>query len=578
MHPTEKRALQNGISPSYTDAFGSRHSVSTKTLEKILDALGDLSQTRSSISDEAIAAVSAFQGEASAPERMWIIGVQLYAVRSGHNWGHGDFGDLSALVDIAAQHGAAGIGLNPLHALFADRPEDASPYSPNSRLFLNPLYIDLESVPELDRLARPADLERLRATKQVDYTGIAAAKYAALREAFAVFRSQRDPARRQEFDAFQARCGEPLARFSAFETLRRLHGNDWRAWPAEWRIPDPEQLARLRETHRDEMEFVEYAQWLADAQLAACRDKARRLGLPIGLYLDVAVGVSPAGADAWTDQANMLTGLSVGAPPDLLNTAGQNWGLTTYNPVALEAADFDPFRRMLAASMRYAGAIRLDHVLGLNRIYLVPEGLPAGEGAYLSYPLQKMLAVVAEESRRHRSIVIGEDLGTVPETLRATLAEWGIWSYRVMLFERSEEGDFRTPADYPRNALVCFSTHDLPTFSGWRSGHDLEVKKALGLDPGENAMERAASLKAMKMALGSMADIDYPAAVRFLAETPSRLLSIPVEDILGLREQTNLPGTVSEHPNWRHRMPIPLEEFGRHPELQRIAAIAGRRS
>jgi 4-alpha-glucanotransferase len=232
---------------------------------------------------------------------------------------------------------------------------------------------------------------------------------------------------------------------------------------------------------------------------------------------------------------------------------------------------------MLAASMRYAGAIRLDHVLGLNRIYVIPEGFSAAEGAYLQFPLEKMLAVVANESHRHQCIVIGEDLGTVPDVLRAKLGEWGIWSYRVMLFERTADGQFRKPSDYPRNALVCFSTHDLPTFSGWVNSHDLTIKQALGLDPGESRQDRETALEALKSALAESGEIDYLAVVRFLAKTPSRLLYIPLEDVLALQDQTNLPGTVNEHPNWRHRIPTPLEGLADHSRLRRIAAIGRER-
>ena len=528
-----------------------------------------------------VAPEQAYQLEGVAQDHVWVLAVQLYAVRSHRNWGHGDFSDLLNLVRIAASNGAAGIGLNPLHALFDDRPEQASPYSPNSRLFLNPLYIDVEAVPEFPGLSANGlrdDLDRLGAGELVDYTRVAAAKLKGLRAAYAAFRKKAKPERRAAFNAFRKDRGAALSRFAAFEVLRRRLQNVWWEWPEEWRRPTDAALERLRAEAEEEIGYYEFLQWVADEQLGACNAEAERLGLPIGLYIDLAVGVEPGGADAWSDQDSVIPQVEVGAPPDLLNTAGQAWGVAAFNPRALEREVFAPFIQLLHAAMRHAGAIRLDHVLGLNRLYLIPFGCKPQEGAYVRYPLQSMLAIVALESVRERCLVIGEDLGTVPEELRDILADWGIWSYLVMLFERGEGGQFKPPQEYRRNALVTFSTHDLPTYEGWRSSHDLRVKRALGLDPGETDDERDRARWLYGEALGRSRvsedrHWDFLDVLRFLARSPSRLLVVEIDDVLGLADQPNIPGTMDEHPNWRRRLPVVLEDLENDERLRAIAAV-----
>jgi 4-alpha-glucanotransferase len=528
----------------------------------------------------------AYQGEQTAPRRMWALGVQLYGVRSLHNWGHGDFTDLAALVDLAADLGAAGIGLNPLHALFDDRASDASPYAPNSRLFLNPLYIDVDAVPEFPGLQAAGleeEVERLRTQDIVDYDGVASAKMRALELAYQAFRRAGSAERRQAFDRFRQAGGSTLVRFACFEWLRRKFGHPWWEWPHEWRRAEERTLAALRRTEAVSTGFFEFVQWVAHEQLDRCRAKSRERGLPLGLYLDIAVGVCSDGFDAWCDQDAVLAGMAVGAPPDVLNTAGQNWGLAGFNPAGLEDRQFEPFRRMLQASMRYARAIRLDHVLGLKRLYLIPHGVQASHGAYIRFPFEAMLAVAALSSIEHSCIVVGEDLGTIPENFRETLADWGIWTYQVMLFERSGDGAFFPPESYRENALVSFGTHDLATFAGWRDRHDLAVKQALGIDPGETSEERHGALDALRRALRQrgLETADFVSVARYLADTPSRLLVISMEDVLGIRNQVNLPGTTNEHPNWRHRLPVSLEDLKNQAALKSTADImrsAGRGS
>jgi 4-alpha-glucanotransferase len=508
----------------------------------------------------------AYQGPGSAPRRMWALAVQLYGVRSARNWGHGDFTDLLALVDLAADLGASGVGLNPLHALFDDRPSEPSPYFPSSRLFLNPLYIDAESVPEFPGVGAAgleACVERLRGEGMVDYGGVVEAKMRALRLAHASFRRSASPERRLAFDRFCRTRGALLARFACFEVLRRKLDRPWWQWPPPWRSADDAALDELRRAQGTEVGFFEFVQWLAHEQLKRCRARARERGLPIGLYLDIAVGVRRDGFDAWCDQDAILPGMAIGAPPDALSRSGQEWGLVAINPVALEDRRFEPYRRMLQASMQYAGAIRLDHVLGLKRLFLVPDGMRAEQGLYVRCPFEALLAVTVLSSIENECIVVGEDLGTVPEDFRQTFADWGLWSYQVMLFERSSSGEFCPPECYRENAVVTFATHDLPTYAGWREQRDIAVKQALGMEPGETRDQRQAAFDALSAALArrGIEDTGFPSVLQFLAETPCRLLIVSMEDLLGVTDQINLPGTTDSHPNWRRRLPVGLESL-----------------
>jgi 4-alpha-glucanotransferase len=500
-------------------------------------------------------------------ERCWLLAVQLYGVRSQRNWGIGDFTDLEGLLRLANSLGADGVGLNPLHLLFDDRPGDCSPYSPNSRLFLNPLYIDVERLPELPPefvAQNQKTLARLREHNIVDYVAVAELKWAALRQAFANFIA--DPAleRRRDFEAFRKEQGTLLSRFACFEALRHRFGKPWWEWPAEWQKPSEAKCVELRKGEDAlEIEFVEFVQWTAARQLLGCKKLASRLGMKVGLYLDVAVGVQPDGFDAWNEQEAISRLLGVGAPPDLLNTLGQDWGLAGFNAAGLEQRSFEPFRDMLRASMRYAGAIRLDHVLGLKRLYLVPRGFRADNGAYVLMPFEALLAATALESAAHACVVIGEDLGTVPPGFREQMNGWGIWSYQVMMFERDDAGKFREPDHYSPNALITFNTHDLCTYAGWRSFSDLKLKRSLGIDPGESDDERWQALGALDEVLqgSGIEGRTFYSVVSFLARTKSRLLAISLEDLLGVIDQPNIPGTVNEHPNWRQRMPVAIDQI-----------------
>jgi 4-alpha-glucanotransferase len=516
-------------------------------------------------------------------DRSWLLAVQLYGVRSSRNWGMGDFTDLAGLIELAAGLGAGGVGLNPLHALFDDRPADCSPYSPNSRLFLNPLYIDVEKLAEFSRdvFGDSDAIARLRESNIVDYVAVAALKWRALRAAFATFKANPKTTRQADFAKFRAERGALVSRFACFETLRHKFKTPWWEWPEEWQRPDDSRCAKLRAgPDAAEVEFVEFVQWAADQQLQACRDLATKLGMKVGLYLDVAVGVQSDGFDAWNEQVAISRHLAVGAPPDPLNTAGQNWGLAGFNAAGLEAQSFEPFRDMLAASMRHAGAIRLDHVLGLKRLYLVPHGFSPRNGVYVQMPFEALLAVTAQQSVVHRCVVIGEDLGTVPDGFREQMADWGIWSYLVMMFERDDRGSFKDVDHYMPNALVTFNTHDLSTYAGWRCFSDLALKRSLGIDPGESDDARWHALAMLTDILRHHAieSDDLYAVVKFLAQTRSRLLAISLEDLLGVIDQPNIPGTVDEHPNWRRRLPVAIDEMAAAIDIAALKDATGERT
>lgn len=577
-------AQQWGIEPEYHDVFGKRHAAGPETLTRLIAAIS-AGEARPAPCDRAAGeAPRAFQGDG---RRLWAIAVQLYALRSRRNWGQGDFTDLSQLVAIAAAHGASAIGLNPLHALFLDRAEQASPYGPNSRLYLNPLYVDVEAVEEFPGIAAAGlegEIAALRASGMIDYAGVARAKLAALKLAHERFRAEASAERRADFLAFREEEGDTLLRFACFETLRRQYApKPWPEWPSPWRHPSRGELQGFRHAHDRDCEFHEFLQWIADRQLRACQETARELGMPIGLYMDLAVGMDRHGADAWVQQDVVLADISVGAPPDEFNPAGQDWGLVPFNPHILPADDFATTRRLMSATMRHCGAIRIDHVLGLKRLFMIPLGLGAAGGAYVRLPFEPLLHVIAEESNRHRTVVIGEDLGTVPEGFRDTLARWGLWRCLVMLFERDNGGGFLPPERYPAEALATFNTHDMPSFRGWMEGHDLRVKRAIAVDPGESEESRASAQAALRGALSQWAPAyppdDIAAVAAFLAATPSRLVVIALDDILGVRDQINVPGTVEQHPNWRRKLPVAVEELEAHDGVRRVAdafAQAGR--
>jgi len=543
--------------------------------------------------------------------RTWGPATQLYALRSARNHGMGDFSDLAALCRQFAPLGAEVVGINPLHALFAHDPEQASPYSPSSRLFLNPQYIALDAVPGFDDLdpslrASDDELRALRAAEFVDWTRVAALSSSTLEALHAHAFDTADPSL-QTFARWRGDAGEPLERFALFEALRERNAASeheptcaWWDWPDGLDRPDSPACARAATELADRITHHAWLQWLAAGQLDAAATAARDAGMSVGLYQDLAVGTAAGGSDAWAAQSAYLRGVGVGAPPDDFSANGQGWGLPPLDPRALREQGYEPFAQMLRANMRAAGAIRIDHVMGLARLFWIPDGCSPTEGAYITYPLDDMLAVLALESRRARCLVIGEDLGTVPEGFRERLRDAGVLSYKLMYFEKDYEGDqgFVASRDYSAISLVGANTHDLPTLRGWWDGDDLTLRDELGLMPSpafldaqrdERRADKGRLLRTMNHvgALPAGTDPDRTDEVRmdealvaavhaFLAMSPSRVLVANLEDLVGQHEQMNLPGTDRDvYPNWRRRLPVDLEGIAASPGVVRTANAIG---
>ncbi|MGH8472997.1 MAG: 4-alpha-glucanotransferase, partial [Gammaproteobacteria bacterium] len=409
---------------------------------------------------------------------MWGLALQLYSMRSERNWGIGDFTDLDRVIEVAVGFGAGILGLNPLHALFPHAPAHASPYSPSSRSFLNILYLDIEAVPDfleceaaqacVSAQRFQAQLRASRAAELVEYQGVAAAKMEILDRLYRHFREHHRDANSQRgtaFRAYQADRGQALRTHALFDALQESFNRQdrgiwgWPVWPAAYRDPNSEAVLAFADRNEARVEFFEYLQWQADVQLAIASRRACERGLAIGIYQDLALGVERGGAETWANQRLYALGAGIGAPADDFNLKGQDWGLAPLSPRRLRAAAHAPFVAALRANIRHARALRLDHVMGLQRLFWIPAGGTPEDGTYVHYPFEELLGILALESQRHRCLVIGEDLGTVPDEVRAALQPAGILAYRVLYFEKSPEGGFKPPAEYPRQAAVAVNTH-----------------------------------------------------------------------------------------------------------------------
>lgn len=511
-------------------------------------------------------------------ERRWGLAAHVYQLRGARDRGAGTFADLAALGRVAGGLGAAFLALNPLHALFPQWPALISPYFPSSRRFLNPLYVDLDQVSG----SGPKPRGTVNATK-VDYPKVLARQSKALDKAWLAFKARGgDPA----FDAFAQQGGEALARYATFQAIQEVYPDlDWPRWPVGLRHPVTSDVQAFADANQDRIQAIMWQQWLADDHLEAATSACAQAGMDVGLYRDLAVGVSPAGADAWMDQDVLALGARVGAPPDAFTPHGQDWGAPPFDPHRLRQQGYGAFIDILRANMRHAGAIRIDHVMALARLYWVPsEGGPK-QGTYVSYPLDDLTALVALESHRNRCMVIGEDLGTVQEGLRERLDVEAILSYRLFMFERWEDGLFKRPDAYPVRSIATATTHDLPTLPGFWRGSDLPVKHRLGfLGDDTEALSRAEADRdrdkamihdALRDQALLPADAEDAAAVvtalyAYLARTPSLLLQVSLDDVLGALEQLNLPGTVDTYPNWQHRLPVAVEDLANHPGLAAV--------
>jgi 4-alpha-glucanotransferase len=545
--------------------------------------------------------------------RLWGLAVQLYTLRSPENWGIGDFRDLKSVVRQAAAQEAAFVGLNPLHALFPANPGHFSPYSPSTRHFLNVLYISVPDVPDYAECAAvraivegadfQQELARLRATMNVDYYGVSQAKLPLLRRLFEHFRREhvgRDTMRARAFAAHLRERGEPLRLHALHDAIdEHVRPQDpgrywgWPTWPPELRDPAHPGVREFEGQHRESVEFHGWLQWVADEQLAAAQRLARELGMRIGLYGDYAVGVNPSGSETWSDQRVYRNGAGVGAPPDALALKGQDWGIPPQDPHALIAERYRPFRNLIAANMRHFGALRLDHVMALFRQWWVPRGLGATEGGYVHYPLDDLMSVLALASERHRCLVVGEDLGTVPDEMRHAMAEFAVYSYKVLLFEKHPDGRFRRPEEYMRRAIATVTTHDLPTLCGYWAGGDLELRDRLHLYSGEEIRQRVfdervrdrAQLLAALDSVGLRPETDGAAGrgysdqlahdiQLYLARSAAALVVLQFEDLIGMTDPVNVPGTSHEHANWQRKVTTDIDDaLGRESSLRLFADV-----
>ncbi|MCG9664076.1 4-alpha-glucanotransferase [Vibrio mediterranei] len=544
-------------------------------------------------------------------KKLWGPSVQLYTLRTQHNWGIGDFGDLKQLVADIAARGGDFVGLNPIHSLFPANPEGASPYSPSSRRWLNILYIDVSSVAEFALSADAqqmvgssdfqARLQRARDSHWVNYTEVADLKMSVLPLLFEEFKSRhldKQSERARLFLDFVEEGGESLLHQAAFDAIHaELHAEDssvwgWPVFPEKYRRFENSATQKFIADNRDKVQLYMYLQWIADVQINEAQALAEEKGMAVGLYRDLAVGVADSGSETWADNGNLVMDASIGAPPDILGPLGQNWGLPPLNPQVLQATSYDAYIKLLRANMKHCGSLRIDHVLGLLRLWWIPKGENATKGAYIYYPVEDMLAILALESHRHQCSVIGEDLGTVPDEIVEILREAGVHSYKVFFFETAEDGGFISPAHYADQSMSALCTHDMPTLRGFWHCDDLKMGSEIGLYPDKEQLEGLFDdrLECKQGILDSVAWHGYlPEGVgrdaslvpmdAYLSEAlqlhvaagASTLLSVQLEDWLEMDKPVNIPGTVNEYPNWRRKLSMNLEEIFTQEGVNRIA-------
>lgn len=537
-------------------------------------------------------------------KKIWGLSVQLYCVRSEKNWGIGDFSDLAQLIEKAAGVGADFIGLNPIHALYPANPNACSPYGPSSRRWLNYLYIDVTAIDGYDDASVQAvvssdefkaTLEHARNVEHVDYEAVAHVKLAALKAVFDVYDAKylrKSTKQNKAFKAFVEAGGESLDMLAVYDALQshlKAEGKDswgWPVFPQEYKDYYNPAVAKFKSANEQDVKFYLFLQWIAAQQLEIASNKATDAGMTIGLYRDLAVGVSEGSAEIWGNKDLYCTGASVGAPPDILGPLGQNWGLPPMDPRKLYEQGYQPIIDLFASNMASSGSLRIDHVMALLRLWWVVKGDNAKDGGYVYYPVDDLLGILALESHRNQSLVIGEDLGTVPEEIRSKLADNGVYSYRVFFFEQAEDGGFFSPSHYPIQSMSTLTTHDMPTLIGYWHCLDLELGKEIGLYPTEEILQTLyADRHENKQAIldtlhghGSIGDnvgrdVNHTGMNRELnngmqvhmAGGSSALLSLQLEDWLEMDKPVNIPGTFDEYPNWRRKLTENIESmFDRH--------------
>jgi 4-alpha-glucanotransferase len=633
-----RAAKAAGILPAWQDVHGKSRAVGHETLRALLEILGTGEQTAgdpSLITAEAgesytppggtakarapqepgyypitkgkrrfTLAVAPARKKAQGDPRRWGLAVQLYSLYRKGDGGIGTYGALRDFMRGSAEAGASTVAVSPLHAQFSADPWRFSPYSPSSRLWMNVLHIDVgEAAAMLDlKAAKLAPRQGAGGDALIGWPESSRSRLKALRALFdAARRNGRfegaHPAARS-IATFRKSGGASLLAHATFEALHaHFFGNDrelwnWNTWPTEFRDPRGAAVRRFGQQNRETVDFHVFLQWLAARQFKSAADAGRDGRMALGIIKDIAVGADGGGSEAWSNQGRMLTGAAIGAPPDAFNTLGQNWGVTTFSPSALSATGYAAFIALLRSALQDAGGIRIDHILGLRRLWVVPDGADAREGAYLLYPLIDLLRLTALEAHRAGAIVLGEDLGTVPEGFREEMSGFGIKGMQVLWFER-EGPRFLPPEKWRRSAVGMTTTHDLPTVAGWWLGKDITWRKKLKLFAARDGAAQAAADRTRERARmwdafvragvakgrapGSQ-DISkvLTGAIGYLGKTACDLVVLPLEDALGRKEQPNLPGTINEHPNWRRRILVEAGEICRQKHvatrLRRLAA------
>lgn len=590
-----------GVPANYQDMNGETREVSAKTRRAIVKALGgtgttpDKTLTLSPPRLTVPAGASCYIPHFLDDTPVWGIAAQVYELNSSRNWGIGDLADVRSLCSIAAAAGADFVGLSPLHALFPAEPERCSPYSPSNRSFLNPIFLALDDIPGFDDdLCNAEQLGDLRERSFVDYTAVTEVKMAALRVLWQRFSESDDqPARygKDAFDAFRNEGGDPLFGHCLFEALSfemvaNGHGSGWHSWPEAYRQRQGAAVEAFRQSHANEIDFLVWLQWLMNVQLGDVRDHAKQVGLRLGLYFDFAVGEVPDGSSTWATPDLVLADLRVGAPADIFSDTGQDWGLVPLSPEALRTQKMKPYRDLLERTMRYAGALRLDHAMGIWQLFVMPAGVPATEGGYLRYRFEDMVQVVADLSRETRTVMIGEDLGNVPDGFRPAMDQADILGYRVLYFEAEPEGF--DPAALTAKALACLSTHDLPPLRGWWANSDIAFGEAQGLYDADKADllsdDRVKRKHSLLKAAGKPSSDADPAEEaisetlvvelhRLLARSASMLAAVRLADLSGEERSSNIPGTSTEYPNWRAKLQLPLETLAEFPLMNKIVSV-----
>jgi len=511
------------------------------------------------------------------------VALSLYGVRSARNWGCGDFTDLRAVIDTLAPSGAAFLALNPLHAIPNRQPYNTSPYLPLCSLYRNYLYLDAERVPGfLPEDAPAGEIAALRATELVEYEDVAEFKLRALRRAFERFEKSGRTGSFEEFARIEGRLLHDFAVFCALDEHIHLRNPDiwlWKDWPAEYQDPRSPAVAEFAEQHRHDVRFYKFLQWQVDQQLAEAQDHAIARGMKIGLYHDLALATDRFGADLWMNRPFYAQGARVGAPPDELAPSGQDWGFPPPNRQAHRENGYQLFAQSIRKNARHGGALRIDHVMRLFRLFWIPDGLTAAQGVYVKDYAEDLLGILALESVRGGFIVIGEDLGTVEWSVRQRLAEMGILGYRLLWFEKNLDGSFRMPQEYPMQAAVSTTTHDLPTLAGFVEGRDIEARRAAGLvDQAGYETQWAArhnEIGRLQDALQRAGFAGDP--LSFVLATPCALAIVNQEDLTGETQQQNLPASTWQHPNWRRKMKVAVEDLGPIAEdLRRRLECSGR--